>query len=398
MVKEKGSFHTGVLPIMVVIRRLLHSHSPLFSRVSKLQHHLTPPNLSFEQEYSIRSSLERFITEYSTKEVPQITLNSLIELAKSDPQRQGIAAINYLTVYNARRLSAFRHLPYLGVLNPHIAETYNLYLKSLELLLQLHRVEDSKMIHDSFVEYTEIHADAIPSLSKGFQEIRKFYPKESIVEFLNTHFRDKINMETIATNYITQYEKQKDHIGIVHSKLKPSDLVTILAGYVNDMTFIKYYKQVPVEIDFGADIEFPYIRHHLEYVITEVLKNSIRAHIENDKTETPVVVTIVQDTSPTGHRTLSLRFRDQGGGISPDIESNIFDYSFTSVEKQEKQSGMGDNVMPGEDLDTVAGMGYGLPLTKAYVEQFGGSLELQSCYGLGTDVYIRLIGPDTDLL
>lgn len=328
--------------------------------------------------------------------MPQITLNSLIGLAGTDARTRCLATINYLTVYNAKRLAAFRHLPYLVVLNPHIAETYNLYLKSLELLLQLNRVEDTAMIHDSLVEYSEMHTDAIPSLSRGFQEVSNFFPKESIVEFLNNHFRDKINMETVATNYISQYEQLEHHVGIVHSQLKPAELVHVLAGYVNDMTFIKYYKQVPVQVDFGQEVTFPYIRHHLEYICTEVLKNSIRAHIENDCTETPVVVTIVQDISASGHRTLSLRFRDQGGGIAPEIEDKIFDYSFTSVEKAEKQGGMSDNMMPGENVDTVAGMGYGLPLTKAYVEQFGGNLQLQSCYGLGTDVYITLIGPDLD--
>lgn len=385
-----------------MFKRFLHTTVPVFSRASKLQHHLKPGGpdsmLSFEQEYAIRSSLERFISDYSSKQLPQITLNSLIELAKSDSKTRGKATVDYMTIYNAKRLAAFRHLPYLVVLNPHIAETYSHYLRSLELLLQLQRVEDPQRIHDVLCQVTDIHADAIPSLSQGFQEVSRFHPRDQIVSFLNDHFRDKINMETISSNYVTQHENLEDHVGIVYAKMKPSELINILAGYVNDMTFIKYYKTVPVKVDFGEDIEFPYIRHHFEYVCTELLKNAIRAQIETDRLDSPVLVTIVQDTSPSGHRTLSLRFRDEGGGISPDIEANVFDYSFTSVEAQEKQNGMGDNVMPGEDLAMVAGMGYGLPLTKAYVEQFGGKLELQSCYGLGTDVYVTLIGPDTALL
>lgn len=381
-----------------MIRRSLHTGHRTLSRATKLHHHISPPNLSFEQEYSIRSSLERLITDYSQKDIPQISLNSLISLSREPPITNGLASVNYLTTFNAKRLQAFRQLPYIVVLNPHIAETYNLYLKSLELLLNLHRVEDTDKIYQTLTKFSEIHSDAIPSLSKGFQEVSTFFPKEEIVKFLNAHFRDKINMETMTNNFIQSINAPENHMGIVNTKLKISDLVHIFAGFVNDMTFIKYYKQVPVKIDFGEDIEFPHIAPHLEYVFTEILKNSIRAHIENDRADSPVLVTIVENSTIQGKRTLGIRFRDEGGGIPPEIEQHIFDYSFTSVEKQEKQSGMGDNVMPGEDVDNVAGMGYGLPLTKAYVEQFGGRLELQSCYGLGTDVYVELIGPDNSLL
>jgi len=41
---------------------------------------------------------------------------------------------------------------------------------------------------------------------------------------------------------------------------------------------------------------------------------------------------------------------------------------------------------------TIAGLGYGLPLSRAYAEYFGGGINVQSLYGWGTDVYLRLKG------
>ena len=38
----------------------------------------------------------------------------------------------------------------------------------------------------------------------------------------------------------------------------------------------------------------------------------------------------------------------------------------------------------------MAGLGYGLPLSRLYAEYFGGSLELVSLYGHGADVFVRL--------
>ncbi|KAH3686739.1 hypothetical protein WICPIJ_002282 [Wickerhamomyces pijperi] len=372
--------------------QLTHHTKPAVE--SKLKHHLS---LSFEKEYKIRSSLETLISDYSAKKVPPITLDSLIELSKHRDDQLSKQTLNYLTYFNVKRLKAFRSLPYLVVLNPHISSTYQSYLKSLELLLNIsgEQIKNDELIYDTLTQFYDIHSDAIPSLSKGFQEVSIFYPKSSIVEFLNRHFHDKINMDIIANNYIQAVDtcSQKDHIGIVGKALHISELIKVYAGFVNDMTFIKYYKQVPVKITAGEDITFPYIGQHLEYVITEILKNSIRSHIENDRADTAIQVTISQ--SKEGSKsTLGIRFRDEGNGIPPEIERNIFDYSFTSVTKQDKNKGMADNSMPGEDIDTVAGMGYGLPLTKAYVEQFGGSLDIQSVYGFGTDVYIELVGPD----
>lgn len=338
--------------------------------------------------YNVRSALETLITDYSHRQVPKISIDSLAQLAQLDRKRHLVATTNYLTMFNTRRLTSFRSLPYLAVLNPHISKTYNLYLQSLQILLQLDLAAEDDA-HRRLVEFSNIHRDAIPSLSQGMQEISSILQRDHIIAFLNAHFRDKIYMDSICSNYI--------HSSVI-KRLRVSELVRNAASFVNDMTFIKYYKQCPVKIDHGDDIDFPYIGNHLEYIFTEILKNSIRAHIETGKAEEPILVTMVLKKSDDNLNTLEIRFRDRGGGISPEVEKNIFDYSFSTVCKEEMNNGMGDNVMPGENVDNVAGMGYGLPLAKAYVEQFGGSLELQSYYGWGTDIYVKVISPDESLL
>jgi signal transduction histidine kinase len=46
----------------------------------------------------------------------------------------------------------------------------------------------------------------------------------------------------------------------------------------------------------------------------------------------------------------------------------------------------------GGHLSSIAGLGYGLPLSRAYAEYFGGSIAVQSLFGWGTDVYLTLQG------
>jgi len=48
----------------------------------------------------------------------------------------------------------------------------------------------------------------------------------------------------------------------------------------------------------------------------------------------------------------------------------------------------------GGQADDLAGLGYGLPLSKAYAEFFDGRVEIQSLWGWGTDVYLKLKGLD----
>jgi len=40
-------------------------------------------------------------------------------------------------------------------------------------------------------------------------------------------------------------------------------------------------------------------------------------------------------------------------------------------------------------LGTLAGLGYGLPMARIYASYFGGSLDLVTLHGHGTDVFIK---------
>ena len=165
---------------------------------------------------------------------------------------------------------------------------------------------------------------------------------------------------------------------------------------------------------------------HLEYIITELLKNAFRATVESGKEREPIEVTIAAapDTPEAGSvannsalndaRTpnlssvpgVTIRIRDRGGGISPDVLPSIWAYSFTTfadgdvLDKGNNAGGGGNgnadalNAISGAggDSSSLAGLGYGLPLGRAYAEHFGGGIQIQSLWGWGTDVYLKLKG------
>ena len=161
-----------------------------------------------------------------------------------------------------------------------------------------------------------------------------------------------------------------------------------------------------------------YVPIHLEYILTEILKNSFRATVEHHYKQhghsstrpiPPVNITISPPPSPSSPF-LSLRVRDQGGGVSPSNMARIFSYAFTTAGHSTPEDGGGgpyaaqhvggsaavggtstDGNLFGDitgkglqvGLGTIAGLGYGLPMSRLYARYFGGSLDLFSLDGWG---------------
>lgn len=99
-----------------------------------------------------------------------------------------------------------------------------------------------------------------------------------------------------------------------------------------------------------------YVPVHIEYVLTEILKNAFRATVEahqksqsshSTKALAPVRITISHATLPAAtidsgssrRRTpssyVSIRVRDQGGGVNPKDLPRIFSYAFTTAKKED---------------------------------------------------------------
>ena len=137
---------------------------------------------------------------------------------------------------------------------------------------------------------------------------------------------------------------------------------------------------------------------HLDYVMTELLKNSFRATTEmflsrhptgSAEDLPPIIVTL-----SSGPSQITIRIRDEGGGIPPENMSQIFSYAFTSVPAQSDEAQSGDDASTcglSSSMGTLAGLGYGLPLSRLYLNYFGDSdLDIESLYGYGCDTFVKL--------
>lgn len=339
------------------------------------------------------------------------------------------------------------------VANPSISHIYANYQHSLSTLLPYYRrstsnkncnpintLEEEGRFTEVLAELVETHRDTIPILARGFLESRKYISPAEVTRFLDEHLRARIGTRLIAEQHIALHHSSLNPIegqnkgsynGVIDTALRPADIINTCGNFVAEICELKYGVRPTWRIDGDPDTSFAYVPVHLEYICTELLKNAFRATVESGRGKEPVVITIAAEpeeedelaasvldqamTEGEGRRGapgVTIRIRDRGGGIQPRVLPDIWSYSFSTFESEDDDipgGGAGvnhpgggsiggmdalNNVIggPGGFNSSIAGLGYGLPLSRAYAEYFGGGIAVQSLFGWGCDVYLRLKG------
>jgi pyruvate dehydrogenase kinase 2/3/4 len=190
-----------------------------------------------------------------------------------------------------------------------------------------------------------------------------------------------------------------------------------------------------IRLSGHVDATFPYILSHLEYIIGELLRNSIQASVEHQKTSgaaaagtppPPIEVTVCE-----APQHVIIRVSDQGGGIPRDILPHLWSFSKGPRSSQRLEnliqvpkmaatlqelrvsdpvpaplSSPSPSSPPGSkthdpqshdnSLSTLSSrppnlrLGMGLPLSRVYAEYWAGSLELHSLEGYGVDAFLQI--------
>lgn len=382
--------------------------------------------------------------------------------------------LQLLPIRLARRIQSLRALPYIVVANPNVSKIHNNYVHSLSTLLpyaetRIESLADEIKFTEVMADLVQTHNNTIAILARGFLEARKYITKDEITRFLDEHLRARIGTRLIAEQHIALHFSSKPHrdladdphdaddsyIGVIDTALRPADIIRSCENTVGEICELKYGVRPTVNIIGSPDTTIAHIPMHLEYIITELLKNSFRATIEAGMEREPIEITIAPapaweeqteraelQRQNQGHGSakdydngktndafsaiqlglaasaniralekqtpgVTIRIRDRGGGIRPEDHANLWEYGFTTFNEDEildKVSGGGgggggngiaalDAISGGAGGgSSLAGLGYGLPLGRAYAQYFGGGIAVQSMWGWGTDVYLSLRG------
>ncbi|KAK7043772.1 hypothetical protein VNI00_008384 [Paramarasmius palmivorus] len=351
-----------------------------------------------------------------------------------------LASVSYALSEIPRRLAtrvrSLEGLPFIVGTNPYIANTLAADRESF-LWLATYPTPTTLDENADFAEELEEvigrHANDIPTMAKGFQECSKYLSPSQVNEFLDGAIRNRLSVRLIAEQHVALSHAinspERSNIGIVDMKCSPAQMIRMCGNFVSELCEATLGASPSIVIDGHADATFAYVPVHLEYILTEILKNSFRATVEHrHKTGTkdlpPVVITLSPSPAPPGDPSsfFSIRVRDQGGGVSLSNIEKIYSYAFTTAGRATDGSaledddggpyaaqyvggsaaigsgGVGEGNLFAEmtrkglqtGLGTIAGLGYGLPMSRLYARYFGGSLDLMALEGWGTDVYLKL--------
>ncbi len=177
-----------------------------------------------------------------------------------------------------------------------------------------------------------------------------------------------------------------------------------------------------ISIEGHLDATFPYILSHLQYVIGELLRNSIQAVVERRSTtihESPPIDVLICEAP----QHVIIRISDQGGGIPNEVVPELWSFSkgprsqthlrnLSQVPKMaatmqelkfpspgSDQSSLGDG-SKARSYDGSLGsltsrppnlrLGMGLPMSRVYAEYWAGLLDLYNLEGYGVDAFLQI--------
>eukprot|EP00594_Rhizosolenia_setigera_P019459 CAMPEP_0178959728 /NCGR_PEP_ID=MMETSP0789-20121207/12482_1 /TAXON_ID=3005 /ORGANISM="Rhizosolenia setigera, Strain CCMP 1694" /LENGTH=527 /DNA_ID=CAMNT_0020642823 /DNA_START=167 /DNA_END=1750 /DNA_ORIENTATION=+ len=214
--------------------------------------------------------------------------------------------------------------------------------------------------------------------------------------FLDRFYVSRIGIRVLIGQYLALRQKPvENYIGIICSKTSPYQIVK---RAIEDATFMctRRYGDAPDVIIKGKlDFTFPYLPTHLHYVMLELLKNSMRATMDWHYNEDfdiddipPINVVIAYGND---HEDVVIKVSDEGGGIQRSNMKKIWSYLFTTADPKIQEGMMTFNDEVDHSVDSpLAGLGYGLPISRSYARYFGGDLSIMSMEGYGTDAFVHL--------
>jgi pyruvate dehydrogenase kinase 2/3/4 len=259
----------------------------------------------------------------------------------------------------AHRIRDFQALPFIVGANKRVETVYGLYLAAFDKLTQhkeIKTLEENKAFCETLRSLLDSHLVVIPQLAMGMMECNAHIPVSEMDKFMNNLLRTRISRRVLAEQHIQLSEdfasrsfdngNSKEHrIGIINTRCKAIDIVKKCAALSQEMTKQRHGISASVEVDGHVDTEFVYIPDHIEYIVFELLKNSMRFQVQNWQAHSgntdhgekppPIVVTIVSSegvqsaadsVAGAGHvasnpSSIIFRVSDQGGGFDRTIYS-----------------------------------------------------------------------------
>lgn len=346
--------------------------------------------------------IESEITHFARGQKPNaMTLSQILQ--QRDSKAFASFIHNELPIRWAGRIRLIESLPHWGDC-AHLRSIRDLYKDCFLRLRMIPTQQDQQNVKKLRTELKTIKKRTAAVLHKVITGVRQakidgIMSDRGADEFLNAFLTSRIGSEILSSQYIALTNPlSSGNDTVVDPDCNPEEICREMADDTAELCSYHYGYAPPIIVQTtnqSRALTFPFIRQYLEYIMFELLKNSLRAVVEtwNDECEQkPVAVMISGDD-----QSIVIRVSDAGGGIPLDKTRNVWSYLYTTA----KQQSVSADAHKADDDDSVApmaGFGCGLPLSRSYANYVGGRLAISSMPHYGTDVYLYLnrLGDDSE--
>ena len=382
-----------------------------------------------------RETLLGEIEMYSNKKQTSVSLETLLDTGsgrllhasrfsnrKADKQKltkqertvmQVASFLRYeLPVRLAHRANELRDLPHGLSEMPSIMQVQQWYEDSFVDVMNCPEIESLEAADELARKLQGVysrHAETLVTIAQGLIEFRKtristsstssekrqelLHEYDQLHHFLDNFFLHRIGVRMLIGQYLEIREPPRpDHVGLVCTTTSPYQAIKEASDHARFMCERQFGDAPYVDIKGRTDLTFSYVPSHLYYMLFEVLKNSMRASVEhhtskdNPYPDLPDVSVIISDS--VDNEDVVIKVSDEGGGFPRSHVKRIFSYLYTTA-----RGGSLTNSAELKDFGVegpLAGLGYGLPISRAYARYFGGDLNLVPMEGWGTDAFLHL--------
>eukprot|EP01134_Creolimax_fragrantissima_P004425 CFRG4425T1 len=359
------------------------------------------------------ADVQHAIISLGSQPMEKIDVHSLLSFGNVDSYTYRTTNAQYLQrslpMRMAHRIKDFQSLPFIVGCNPAIKSVYDLQVHNFDLLRhfpEITTIEEEKQFLQLVTDLLNQNVNVVNTLARGFGQCKHHMPTGELTRFLNGVLTSRIAVRLLVEHFIALHERREGFKGIVCEEMNPALAVEKAVGIVSGICEQNYGVAPPVVIDGHTKATIPYIPAHLDYMLIELLKNAFRAVCEanrsaeqlKDEPLPPIEISVCK-----GESDFFIRIRDQGGGMPKHVFERIMEYSFTTAHEymNELESG-GISLTTQNPTGPMAGLGFGLPMSRVYAEYFGGALDMYTMPSYGTDIFLRipidLAGPTVGVL
>ncbi|PHJ20322.1 atpase histidine kinase dna gyrase b hsp90 domain-containing protein [Cystoisospora suis] len=364
-----------------------------------------PPNVLAQSWHTVG-----VVEKMSSTPIRPMTIKRLLQLEPANDASllKGAEWIREeLPVRLSHRLYDFHRLPFIAVTNPLVHSVYETYVRTFDRmrrLAPLRTVDDMKAFVEIVEKERSTHDRTVDLMGQGVRQLRRVCRDVDLNSFLERFFYFRIGRRVMIDQLVHLQRKQEGWRGIIHLSCHAAKIIEQRSKDVRESCRHSYGLAPRVVISGNTDMKFATIPDHLALIVTEVLKNALRATVEFHTMGNSLVDAttrgLIQDDEDLpevkvevykGKREVVIKVSDKGGGVPPPKVQDIWSFGYSTVgDSNTKLQGNSSCIGANFIRSDMAGYGFGLPLARAFARYFGGDIHVQSHFGIGTDVYITL--------